>query len=94
MRRQIILAAPPGKIKQRTSECEVPNEYECCYCDSKVDEQDQMLLSSNFYFATLLCTLFVCSLEFLRRELTQLSHPHHKLCLFVSLRRCCKFILV
>lgn len=36
MRRQILLDAPPGKIKERTSESEMPNEYECCYCDSKV----------------------------------------------------------
>lgn len=42
MRRQILLDAPPGKIKERTSECEVPNEYECCYCDSKVFQRTQV----------------------------------------------------
>lgn len=38
MRRQILLDAPAGKIKERTSESEMPNEYECCYCESKVPE--------------------------------------------------------
>lgn len=55
MRRQIILEAPPGKIKERTSECEVPNEYECCYCDSKVSRsysRVQFLVAHSFsYFA-------------------------------------------
>lgn len=56
MRRQILLDAPAGKIKERTSESEMPNEYECCYCESKVPENKNLkhllkLLHLNFYFA-------------------------------------------
>lgn len=55
MRRQILLDAPAGKIKERTSESEMPNEYECCYCESKVPENKismhlLILLHLNYYY--------------------------------------------